>query len=129
MGTTNSAKDVAHETIHAMQHQYNWGIKESEIFGLKRTKNEKPVTLKSQGFSSVGKTFIDNVDDKYALRQYGPVEKQIIGDGVYYLGEDRYGSHFIELLPVAIESLLVSEHYQDQGLHELLMEVIQQYNK
>jgi hypothetical protein len=95
---------IAHETIHAMQDQLRWGIRASNDFGNQRTRGESYVPLSSYGYG-VGDTYLDATDDPYTFKIYP-------------------GQYNYEVLTTAMETLLHIDAVKDQGLVDLLFQVI-----
>jgi len=100
---------VVHETIHAMQHQLNYGVSETNAFGDSRTSGLTPDT--NNGF----KSYSTATDNPYAFRFY---DRSIQNDCGKYC----------EILTTTIQNIAGWSTMNDRGIIELATQIIKDNN-
>lgn len=108
MNPNATASTIVHETMHALQQQQNYGVDATNTFGDARTANDKPVTLRSQGYKSTGNTYLDATDSPYTFRVYN-FDKR---------------NRWSEVLTTAIDDISKKPTNKDIGLLELFVQIV-----
>jgi len=103
-----TASTLVHETMHSLQQQQYYGEQATNTFGDARTANDKPVTLRSQGYGVSGDTYLDATDSAYTFRVY------------VNHGSNRWA----EVLTTAIDDISRKPTAKDTGLLELFAQIV-----
>jgi len=103
-----TASTLVHETMHSLQQQQYYGEQATNTFGDARTVNDKPVTLRSQGYGVSGDTYLDATDSAYTFRVY------------VNHGSNRWA----EVLTTAIDDISRKPTIKDTGLLELFAQIV-----
>jgi hypothetical protein len=111
ISTAASMSTVVHETVHAMQHQLGYGVKETDAYGDAATKGLKPTTI-SKGY----KTYTGLTDNDYAFRVYSADTQSKTGK-------------WCEILTTSIDRVQEYSTQKDRSILELAMQIIKDYSK
>jgi len=106
---TGPTHTTVHETLHAMQHQLGYGVKESDAYGDSRTAG---LTMGNNGGYN---TYIGITDNDYAFRIYPKSTQRAVGK-------------YCEILTNTFHNITTWSEMKDRGIIELVTQIIKDNN-